>query len=200
MGELTVLAIDPGSEKMGVAVVRVGTSRESEEVLYWKQISCGSGILPKRMVRLTAELGPIIGRALAAGATLLAIERPPPVWHTDGGRERRQDTMYSLGISAGVAVGLWTARSIHPWVEVPVDLWRGAYKSRDGWGLNGKEGWKRGAQRLCELLWKLQSVPEDAAEAVLLGIFAGRNQLAGGLYSSSVPSGNSLKQKAFAWK
>ena len=164
-----LLAIDPGSRHQGVALL-VGEPGRIPRLAWSRQLVHTNRSKSRRWERAVEAVAAAIAEAAKEFPEVtLAVEEPPPVWRTAGGRERNQRAPYAIGLATGLVVGAWLAagRSHETVRLVPVGGWRKTMRALGMTGPTPKVAAKDWVRRKMAT-----EAEEDEAEAICLGVAA----------------------------
>lgn len=163
-----IICLDPGSRLAGLAILEPDYLKCRTRILCacaCKTYAKNHGRRAKKMREHALTAMTCIGENIKGAA--LIIEKPPRVWARQGGRGRRQDHLFALGMSIGPFLESFLGLGgdpdrIH---LIPVGKWRAQLK---GILSRGPSGWKETA---VNLVFGLTGTTQDenVAEAILMG-------------------------------
>lgn len=161
-----ILACDPGSQKIGFALVaRAFDQRGSRAIAQaWQIRAKASDPLEARILTLCTQARTIMRQALEAGASCLVIERSAPI--SRGGKGTGAlNVAWVMGLALGAIAGIWSLSGA-PCHYVQASAWRSALK---GFLVPVEHDYKAPAIQLCKTAFGMDTIEEDAAQAVCLG-------------------------------
>jgi hypothetical protein len=165
----TILAVDPGSREMGVAMVRPAGGQTMPFLVGTWRLHTSAKTFDARFRAMNTQAAQCVGYAITHNAQRLVIEKPPRMWAgKEGGRQLVQDHLFVLGLFASITAMHWSARGGGPMHLVEVGQWRKALKGIHA-KANQADDWKDAAIRTVSRLYQ-KVLPADVAEAVLLGV------------------------------
>lgn len=161
-----ILACDPGSQKIGLALVSRAFEKGGPRAVAqaWQIKARTADPLHLRIQSLCAQARPIMRQALDAGATCLVIERSAPI--SRGGKGTGAlNVAWVMGLALGAIAGAWSLSGA-PCHYIQASAWRSALK---GFLVPEERDYKAPAIQLCRTAFGLDQIEEDAAQAVCLG-------------------------------